>query len=62
MGGAYTLQALATLKPKTMTFNSLRFTFFGDQQIRNGLEIEGDLMRLNIYKIILYEVQHLTNN
>ena len=42
----------------TQKLNSLRLTFFGNQQLGNGLEIEGDLMQINIYQIILYEVKH----
>ena len=30
--------------------------FFGKQQLTNGLDKEGDLMRFNTNKIILYEV------
>ena len=38
------------------TFNSLCRTFFGKQQLRNGLDNEGDLMRFNTYSAILNEV------
>ena len=29
-------------------FNSLRLTFIGEQQLTNGMDKEGDLMRFNI--------------
>ena len=35
---------------------SLRLIFFGIQQLTNGLDKEGDLMRFNTNKNILYEV------
>ena len=37
-------------------FNSLRLTFFGEQQLANGLDKEGDLMQFNTFKNIIYEV------
>ena len=39
-----------------ISFNSLCLTFFGIQQLTNGLDIEGDLMQFNTYENILYEV------
>ena len=37
-------------------FNSLSRTFFGKQQLRNGLDNEWDLMRFNTYTTILNQV------
>ena len=40
-------------------FNSLHLTFFGEQQLANGLDKEGDLMQFNTYK--KYPLRSLTS-
>ena len=47
---------MSPVSPIFKQFNSLRLTFFGEQQLLIGMDKEGDLMQFNTYENILYEV------